>query len=329
MISVPYLWQESPTQQRHKWITDALLYYGLAPDGPLVSAIWFSDPDGAAHSDGIGSPAAVQSIRDVDEQFGRIIKTIKEKELTNKFNIIISTDHGFITNVGKDDVADFLVKEGFKKDKESEDVVVAGGAIYVKDHNEETIKKIVQRLQMQDWIGAIFTKGKKSDDMKGWVDGTLSFESIHWNHSNRIADILVDENWDDRKNAAGYAGSSFSRGVAGHGGLSPYEVHIPLIIAGPGIRKAYESDMPTSNVDIVPTLLYLHNIPVPASMDGRVIYEMMVKQPKSVSPAKKETITTTASTDSGTYVLKLERTVTGKYAYVNYATVQRTVKGTQ
>jgi predicted AlkP superfamily pyrophosphatase or phosphodiesterase len=318
-----------PNTQRHKWITDALLYYGLAADGPMVSAIWFSDPDGAAHSDGIGSPAAVQSIRDVDEQFGRIINTVKEKGLTNKFNIIISTDHGFITNVGKDDVADFLVKEGFKKDKESEDVVVAGGAIYVKDHNEETIRKIVQRLQMQDWIGAIFTKGKKSEDMKGWVDGTLSFISIHWNHSNRIADILVDENWDDRKNAAGYAGSSFSRGVAGHGGLSPYEVHIPLIISGPGIRKAYESDMPTSNVDIVPTLLYLHNIPVPASMDGRVIYEMMIKQPKSVSPPKKETITTTASTDAGTYVLQLERTVTGKYAYVNYATVKRTVKGTQ
>jgi len=98
-----------------------------------------------------------------------------------------------------------------------------------------------------------------------------------------------------------------------------------LILAGPGIKKAFESDLPTSNVDIVPTLLYLHNIPVPVSMDGRVIYEMMVKQPKSVPAAKKETITTTATTDAGTYVLQLERTVTGKYAYVNYATVKRTV----
>jgi predicted AlkP superfamily pyrophosphatase or phosphodiesterase len=313
-----------PNTQRHKWITDALLYYGLAADGPTVSAIWFSDPDGSAHSDGIGSPAAVQSIKDVDAQFGRIINALKEKGLTDKFNIMVSTDLGFITDVGKDDVANFLIKEGIKKDKESEDVVIAGGAIYVKDHDEQTIRRIVSKLQMQDWIGAIFTKGKKAGDMKGWIDGTLSFESIHWNHSNRIADILVDENWDDRKNAAGYAGSSFSRGVAGHGGLSPYEVHIPLILAGPGIKKAFESDLPTSNVDIVPTLLYLHNIPVPVSMDGRVIYEMMAKQPKSVPAAKKETITTTATTDSGTYVLQLERTITGKYAYVNYATVKRT-----
>jgi predicted AlkP superfamily pyrophosphatase or phosphodiesterase len=315
-----------PNTQRHKWITDALLYYGLAPDGPTVSAIWFSDPDGSAHSDGIGSPAAVQSIKDVDEQFGRIINAIREKGLTDKFNIMVSTDHGFITNVGKDDVADFLIKNGIKKDKESEDVVVAGGAIYVKDHDEQIIKKIVSLLQMQDWVGAIFTKGKKMGDMKGWINGTLSFESIHWNHSSRIADILVDENWDDRKNAVGYPGTSFSRGVAGHGGLSPYEVHIPLILAGPGFKKSFESDLPTSNVDIVPTLLYLHNIPIPVSMDGRVMYEMMVKESKQVPAVKKETITTTASTDAGSYVLKLERTVTGKYAYVNYATVTRSVK---
>jgi hypothetical protein len=48
--------------ERHKWITDALLRYGLADNGPLVSAIWFSDPDGAAHEHGIGSPEAVRAI---------------------------------------------------------------------------------------------------------------------------------------------------------------------------------------------------------------------------------------------------------------------------
>ena len=53
--------------QRYKWITDALIRYGMAADGPMDSAIWLSDPDGTAHSDGIGSVTAKQSIKDVDE----------------------------------------------------------------------------------------------------------------------------------------------------------------------------------------------------------------------------------------------------------------------
>jgi hypothetical protein len=313
-----------PNTQRHKWITDALIKYGLTMDGPLVSAIWFSDPDGTAHSDGIGSVTAMQSIKSVDEQFGRILETLKAKNLDPYFNIIISTDHGFVTNVGKEGIADFLIKQGLKKDKESEDVVVAEGAIYVKDHNEEMIKKIIASLQAQEWVGAIFTKGKKKGDMKGWVDGTLSFESIHWNHADRSADILADENWDDRKNTAGYAGTSFSRGVAGHGGLSPYEVHIPLIASGPGFKKAFESDMPTSNVDIVPTILYLHNIAIPSTMDGRVINELLVKpSKKTTDTVKKDIVKTSAKTDWGTYELQLERSVIGKYSYVNYSVVKR------
>lgn len=314
-----------PNTKRHQWITDALIRYGLAADGPLVSAIWFSDPDGTAHSDGIGSVTAMQSIKDVDAQFGRIIAAIKEKGLVDDFNIVISTDHGFITNVGKDGLSDFLIKEGIKKDKESEDVVVAEGAIYVKDHNEAVIKQIVAALQSQEWVGAVFTKGKNAGDMKGSVEGTLSFESIHWNHADRSADILVDENWDDRKNQAGYAGTSFSRGVAGHGGLSPYEVHIPFIVGGPAFKKGFELDAPTSNVDIVPTVLYLLNIPVPQKMDGRIVYELMSDPGKKTKDKiKKETITTVTKTSWGSYELQLERTTIGNHSYVDFARVKRT-----
>jgi hypothetical protein len=313
-----------PNTQRHKWITDALIHYGFAADGPMVSAIWFSDPDGTAHSDGIGSVSAMQSIKDVDAQFGRIVQALKDKKLDNQFNVIISTDHGFITNIGKEGVTEFLIKEGLKKDKESADVVVAEGAIYVKNHDQEMIRKIVAALQEQEWVGAVFTKGKKAGDMKGSVEGTLSFESIHWDHPGRSADILVDENWDDRKNNAGYAGTSFSRGVAGHGGLSPYEVHIPLIVSGPDFKKGFEADAPSSNVDIVPTILHIHHIPLPSTMDGRVLYELLASQPaKAKERSKKEIITTTAKTGWGTYELQLERSTIGKHSYVNYARVKR------
>ena len=123
---------------------------------------------------------------------------------------------------------------------------------------------------------------KTPGDTKGSVAGTLSFESIHWNHKERAADILVDENWDDRKNDKGYAGTSFSRGVAGHGGLSPYEVHIALLAAGPSFKKNFSSELPTSNVDIAPTILAIHNLTIPTSMDGRVLHELLVDNKNNI-----------------------------------------------
>lgn len=312
-----------PNSAQHIWITDALLKYGLASDGPLVSAIWFSDPDGAAHSDGIGSVAAVASIRSVDEQFGRILQELEKRNLSGRFNILVSTDHGFVTHIGKKGLAEFLISEGFKKDALSQDVVVAEGAIYVKDHNEEIIRKIVTALQSQPWVGAVFTKGKKQGDHKGRIEGTLSFESIHWDHADRAADILVDKNWNDEKNNFGYAGTSYSGGVAGHGGLSPYEVHIPLVAAGPSFKSSFRDPLPTSNVDIVPTLLQAHGIAIPAGMDGRVMTELLAGNTSKTPAVKIEKVETSSSYGHGKYRLTLQRTIIGKYQYVDFAKVIR------
>lgn len=313
-----------PNAGQHRWITDALIRYGLTSDGPLVSAIWFSDPDGTAHDDGIGAASSMESIKLVDAQFGRILASLKEKSLEQNFNIIVSADHGFITYAGKQELTGFLIQQGLKKDETSEDVIVVGSAIYVKDHDHEVIRKIVSRLQAEDWIGGIFTRSRVSGDTKGSVEGTLSFETIHWNHKDRAADILIDENWNDVKNDMGYAGTSFSRGVAGHGGLSPYEVHIALLAAGPSFKNSFSSELPTSNVDIAPTILSIHGITIPTSMEGRVLNELLIdKKNNAVAKAKKEQLTTSASFDGGNYRLTLYRTTLGNYSYVDYAKVER------
>nr|MBC7613273.1 alkaline phosphatase family protein [Pseudopedobacter sp.] len=314
-----------PNVAQHQWITDAFIKFSLKKDGPLVSAIWFSDPDGTAHSDGIGTATANASIKSVDEQFGRIIKALKDKGQTESYNIIISADHGFVTDVGQQGLAEFLIAQGFKKDKNSDDVVVAEGALYIKNHDVQTIQRIVNALQKEKWVGPIFTKAAIKDPMKGMIAGTLSFDAIHWNHPTRSADILVDENWDDRANEFGYKGTSFSRGVAGHGGFSPYEVHIPLIAAGPSFKKSYIGNLPTSNVDIVPTILHLSHLKIPEEMDGRVMYELLNEEaPKSfVAQAKMKQIETSVNYLGGTYRLILQKSVLGKYSYNDFAKVIR------
>lgn len=311
---------------KHRWITDALIKYGLTLQGPKVSAIWFSDPDGTAHSNGIGSAAAMASIKEVDEQFGRIISDLESKGLNKSFNVIISSDHGFVTYVGKQEgLADFLISKGLKKHQTSDDVVLAGGAIYVKNHDPEIIKNIVAALQQQEWAGAIFTKSKKAGDTNGSVEGTLSFDAIHWAHPERSSDILMDANWDNRKNEAGYAGASFSRGVAGHGGFSPYEVHIPLLAYGPSFKKSFEGNLPTANVDIVPTVLHLHQMAIPEEMDGRIMYELLIEKAPAKAPitSKIRVIKTSAKIPGGSYKLTLEQSVLGDYIYLNETKVVR------
>lgn len=316
-----------PNAQRHQWITNGYLHYGLADDGPAVSAIWYSDPDGTAHAEGIGSPLTMASIRIVDAELGRILSAIREKGLEKKVNIVVSTDHGFVTNVGRDNLTEFLIAEKFKRDKSSEDVVVAGGAIYVKDHDPVLITRIVESLQRQEWVGAVFTAGAKKGDTNGIVKGTLSFETIRWDHE-RAGDILVDLNWNDDKNAYGYAGASFYKGIAGHGGSSPWEIHIPLIAAGPSFKTKTRSSVPTSNIDIVPTLLKIHGIQIPETMEGRVLNELLAGNMEDRSKnVKKEVIETSTEFDWGTYVLQLERSNYGKHSYVNHTRVLRTQKG--
>ena len=312
-----------PNSAQHKWVTDALIQFGFASDGPLVNAIWFSDPDGAAHSDGIGSPNANASIRSVDEQFGRIIKALEEKGMSKRVNIIISTDHGFVTKKGKLGIADFLIQKGLKQSKESDDIVAAEGALYIKHKDTALIRKVVEALQQENWVGAIFTKGAKKGDQKGWVSGTLSFESIHWNHPERAADILVDENWNDDKNEAGYAGASFARGVAGHGGFSPYEVHIALLAKGPSFKELFESNLPTSNVDIAPTVLSIYKIPAPKTMEGRAFKELLKQTKESAPSVKQERVETSTLVGGIKYKLILDISVVEKNRYINYAKTER------
>ncbi|OJV12405.1 MAG: alkaline phosphatase family protein [Dyadobacter sp. 50-39] len=315
---------------RHKWITDALLKYGLVKDGPLVSAIWFSDPDGAAHEHGIGSEQAVTAIKYVDRQFGRIMEALQAKGADEQYNVIISTDHGFVTHKEKPGLADFLISEGLKKNRESDDIVVAEGAIYVKNHDQKVIEDIVAALHKQEWVGAVFTKAKKKDDAQGWVKGTLSFDLIHYDHSKRSGDILVAPNWNDAKNNRGYAGTDYSSGVAGHGGASPYEINIELMASGPYIANGQSTALPTSNIDIVPSILAMYDLPRPVGMDGRVIYELVSDYPprvlrRHVPKLRKRVVNAVAKYPWGTYRLSAGMSVIkGAARYFNYAKTERT-----
>ena len=63
---------------------------------------------------------------------------------------------------------------------------------------------------------------------------------------------------------------------AGHGGLRPAEMHVPLIVAGPGVGKG---TLPAARTtDVMPTILALLGRPVPPGLDGRPLVGMPAKR---------------------------------------------------
>ncbi len=312
---------------KHAWITDAFLRFGLVGGGPEVCSVWYSEPDAIQHATGIGSAASLEAARVMDDQLGRILDAIDQRGMAGQVDLVVTSDHGFITYGGDHTVREFLIAEGFKRDRESDDVIVADGAIFVKGGDADVTARIVAALQRQPWVGPIFTRAHPEGGDRGAIPGTLSQAVVHWNHPERAADILVAYDWNDAENEYGYPGKALNKSpiAAGHGGISRYEIKTPMVLWGPSFKPAYVSGLPSSFIDIMPTLLALHGIEKPSRMDGRVLTELLAGQAGSKPPiATVEEISNRVSADWGTYEVTVQTTTVNGFRYVDFGTVGRT-----
>ena len=143
----------------------------------------------------------------------------------------------------------------------------------------------------------------------------------HWDHQ-RSANILYSADWTDEHNEHGYAGTTAQGGVAGHGSSSPFDLHTPLVAAGPDLKEMVEVDVPSGNVDFVPTFLHLLEIDIPSSTQGRVLFEALRNGPDPTQVAVESTEVTVQNAD-GSYVLTAVTSVVDGRSYFDYTTVER------
>jgi len=292
---------ETPNDPQNQRAIDAYLKLCADDLHPDVAILWLNDPDGTAHANGIGAPLTKKSLTLVDAGIGRLEDGLQARGLLDSTNIIVASDHGFSTETGELNLAK-LVPAG---------TVVAEGAVYLKGGDRARLAEIVRALQQRPEVGAIFTKSG--------LDGTLPYDVARWNHP-RAGDILVSANWTAKANDAGFKGTSTQEGVAGHGTSSPYDIHNTLLAAGPDFRERTTTSLPTSNVDLAPTILRLLGIPPPSSMTGRVIEEGLRSGP--APRAKTETRQTVRSAD-GKYTLTAHISIVGDSRYLDYTEVKR------
>jgi len=270
--------EDYPHIKRIKWSVDALLEVGLDKAQADVLVLWITEPDGSAHRGGIGSPLCIEALKAVDSEIARLLTGLNERQLMEKTNIFFISDHGFSTRTGEQSLTSLLIENGLKSAKSSTDVVIANDAIYVNENKSERLPAIVKLLQKTSWIGPVFTRGKDPQSMQGSLDGTLSFAAVMWDHP-RAADILTSGNWTNNVNKYGFPGTVMLPGTAGHNSTSPFDIHASFFAMGPDIKAHQNSTVPSGNVDLAPTALYLLGVKVPDEMDGRVIREALKSGP--------------------------------------------------
>jgi arylsulfatase A-like enzyme len=261
----------------------------------------------------------------VDAGIGRIEDTLRAKGLLDRTNIFVTSDHGFSTHAGAAGLKLTALVDPFARPMAdgSKDIVVSEGAIYLRSGADAArVAAIVAALQKRPEVGAIFTRPRGSGGGEGTVPGTLSFDVARWNHP-RSGDILVSANWNGDKNAAGFAGTTTDSGVAGHGTSSPYDIHNTLIAAGPDVREHAVSDVPTSNVDVAPTLLQLLGLTPAPTMTGRVMTEALRDGP-AIASVPVEHVVTTVRTPDGGYELSAHLSRVAGHTYLDFTEVKRT-----
>lgn len=288
-----------PNTARNHWMVEA--WRTLAPTAPAdLTIFWFADPDETAHAKGLGTPDTTQALSGVDTEIGRIEDTLRTRRELETTALLVASDHGFSTHTGELNLAALVAPFARPLADGTPDLIVTEGAISARQPlADDRLRALVAALQARPEVGAVFTAARRPGDAEGMVPGTLATSLAHWQHA-RSGAVLVSGNWSPATNAYGVPGTTTQAGTAGHGTTSPFDIHNTFIASGRGVRLAAHGVAPTSNADLAPTILALLGLPVPASMTGRVVRELMIggPSPDRIAIARR---TIRVSTEGGRY----------------------------
>lgn len=273
-----------PNIGRDRWAARCLTesFWGNQP--PLYSVLWLSEPDASQHQHGPGSREALAAIRNCDDRLATVLRALDQRGVRKDTDIIVVSDHGFSTIGALCDVAETLRAAGFNAQPKWKQppndgavtVVGNGGSVmlYVAGKSPAVISNLVATLQQQPFSGVIFTRDA--------LPGTFPLAEVQADCPT-APDIIVSLRWNRR--AAhdehplvevfndGY--HEYTAGCGMHVTLSPTDLHNTCAAAGPDFRNGVEDSLPSGNVDIVPTLLWLMNVKTESPLDGRVLSEAL------------------------------------------------------
>src|SRR5882672_3365010 len=102
-----------PNTVQDGWTTRSLLRVLWKKVLPKYTLLWLSDPDKSQHEHGVGASNALAGIESSDKNLGEVIKSLKERGVYDKTDIMVVSDHGFSTIAKGPDVVEILKKAKF------------------------------------------------------------------------------------------------------------------------------------------------------------------------------------------------------------------------
>lgn len=315
-----------PNAGQDEWTTRVLTDSLWKESVPKFSLLWLSEPDYTQHHTEPGSQDALAALRSSDKNLARVLQVLEQKKIRAKTDIFIVSDHGFSTISRALDLVDLLSKAGLRAVRENPqpgDILVVGNGgsalFYVIGRDPAIIKQLIEFLQDSDFAGPIFTREPQPGCFK---------TDVAWIDSANAPDVIVSMRWTNEKNKNGVAGSIVSydpnRGIDGvyrvegnghHASISYFDIHNTLIAAGPDFRSDFQSDLPSGNADLAPTILHLLGTPSRGSSDGRILSEAFKDPPAAPLKPKSTTLEARAQRTGFVWHQYLRITKVGKAIY--------------
>ena len=276
-----------PNVGRDAWAARCLTEAFWGSEPPRYSLLWLSEPDASQHQHGPGSSEALAAIRSCDLRLATVLRALDERGVRAQTDLIVVSDHGFSTIGAICDVGETLRGAGFNaqaswvRPPKTGDVTVVGNGgsvmLYVAGRSPAIISNLVVTLQRQPFSGVILTRAA--------LPGTFPLADVRIDCPT-APDIVVSLRWDRRPARDehplvevyndGY--QEYTPGCGMHVTLSPTDLHNTCVAAGPDFREGVADSLPSGNVDIAPTLLWLMNVKPAVSLDGRVLFEALKGQ---------------------------------------------------
>jgi len=316
--------KQFPNLPEDQWTTAALIDAFWKEGVPAFSLLWLSDPDFTAHDSAPGSPNVLAATQNSDALLGKVIEALEAKKVRYATDIFVVSDHGFSTVERAVDIPALLQAEGFKAVKKFEGepetgsvlVVGNGGTVffYVIGRDEAVTLRLVEWLQQSDFAGVIFSRRK--------IEGTFSLAEAKLDKEDG-PDVVMSFRWNEKPNQFGTAGmimADWNRpaGKGTHATLSRFDLHNTLIAAGPDFRRGYQSELPSGNIDLAPTILRVLGIAPKFPLDGRVLSEAMTSRSENDIPkSETETIEASRGFPAGEWRQTLKISTVGEQRYLD------------
>jgi len=199
-------------------------------------------------------------------------------------------------------------------------LIVAGGSIYVPDHDVQIVRRTVGILSTLDYVGPLFVH-----DSYGTIAGALPLSAIGYVGTSSIVapavvvaprEFAIDPEHRDMTSVV--VSDGVQEGQGAHGAFARSNTFNNMAAIGPDFKKRFVDDAPVGNVDIAPTLARVMGITLPAigMLRGRVISEALSGGPRRPGFQRRVLRSDPASSGQAT-ILKYQQV--GSQRYVDEA----------